>query len=339
MSGQEQEQEQEQEQKQGQEQEQVSMKLRTDGLYIQFGYRPWSNELNKLGDCWYNIIKVLDDKKAILLGHINIDPFFSIDVSNHKPNKKIYRLGSTRYDIKLDIKPNDITPDNNFKDENSHAMDLEKYFEEEKYKPIFLNVYKPIYNHCDKKIELDYDKCNNFETIKNYYEYLNLNPQFDNFDILNVVKKFKTFDWNSLENKIEIKGIDYIFLKYSSNETDNDDNINNNDNDDDNLMENFICTCDFPYNDPSSFVNYSDDVNSFYIKYSHCWMEGNCGYGSTNHKEFNDKVTCCNQIPFKILNNSFKFTFVPFDLSEKSIWIDEYVKWKERFECHKFYSI
>ena len=59
--------------------------------------------------------------------------------------------------------------------------------------------------------------------------------------------------------------------------------------------------------------------------------------GGDNYFNYGNEESNGEQIPFKILTNSFKFTFVPYDLGEKSIWIDEYIKWKERFEYHKYY--
>ena len=41
------------------------MKLRTDGIYVQFGYRPWNSWLGYADDCWYNLLKAIDDENLI----------------------------------------------------------------------------------------------------------------------------------------------------------------------------------------------------------------------------------------------------------------------------------
>jgi len=121
-------------------------------------------------------------------------------------------------------------------------------------------------------------------------------------------------------------------------------NYNDDDYNDDEYDENWVIKLEpfancssSTYNEPFSLVTYSNDTNSFYIKYSHCWIEGNVFLGGDKHYKNGYEESNSQLIPFNILTNSFKFTFVPFDLSEKSIWIDEYIKCKERFEYHKYY--
>ncbi len=46
------------------------MALRTDGVYVQFGLRPWfSSHNNMANDKWYNLIRVFDEKHVILFGN------------------------------------------------------------------------------------------------------------------------------------------------------------------------------------------------------------------------------------------------------------------------------
>ena len=70
------------------------LKLRTNGLYVQFGYRPWLSGLGETGDCWYNIIKVIDDNNFFLLGSFNMAPFFEINQLSQEPGKKFYAFES-----------------------------------------------------------------------------------------------------------------------------------------------------------------------------------------------------------------------------------------------------
>jgi hypothetical protein len=329
------------------------LKLRKDGLYIQFGYRTWSNFLRTdTSDCWYNIIKVIDDDHYILLGYYNIHPFFEMDNKKHLPIELLFGLDSLSYferrqhyceNINSTRKPrghNIFGTKSNLTNKEkflncAQQMNLQNYYKNilgyENRFPNTFNTYNGEIN--GEEIEITYNDSDDFEVIKDYYSYLNLNLKNDNFDVLNIVTKLKDFDWNSLKNKIEIKGINYVFThNYKS--TDDDTN-----NDSVNITEpKYICGCATSCNDPFSLITYTDDTNSFYIKWSHCWVEGNCRNGGHEYFEYNTKEQNRNQIPFSELTNSFKFTFVPFDLSEKSNWIDEYIKWRERFSFHKFYA-
>lgn len=239
-----------------------NLKLRTDGLYVQFGYRPWNNWMAKTSDCWYNIIKVTEQDEIILLGQFNIEPFFEINPVSHvqmstsKPNK----LNETC---------------------------------------------------CE---------------IKNLHNQLGLVGSND-FDIIQVVKKLREFDWNKL-NLFQNKAYVSSHLKYS-----NDVREVNPD-----ITLTHICNFDESPHANSTIVTYANNTNEFYIKYSHSWTEGDVWAGDDAHFVSGTEQTLHNQIPFKILTNSFKFTFVPDNLDEKSIWIDEYIKWKERYEYHNFYS-
>lgn len=60
-------------------------KLRTDGMYVQFGLRPWKNEYWTTSNKWYNLIRLFDDKHAVLFGtaeHVFYDAIGKTDRSN-----------------------------------------------------------------------------------------------------------------------------------------------------------------------------------------------------------------------------------------------------------------
>ena len=354
-------------------------KLRTDGIYVQFGYRPWNSWLGYAGDCWYNLLKVVDDNNLILLGSFNRNPFFEIDELTHKPIERKYCLDKNIFNSCYDIpineeeqesfekkKINNLELKFNLINNQTNKMNLSNYYEKifsinPKDKPKFFSIYRKDDDYWEKQFidglntinsngTITYGKCeiidesfpsvihyNNsdeFEVIKDFYSYLELDLYEDNFDVISIVKKLQNFNWNSLDNKIKIKGIDQITNYYIGQKNNNDND--NNDNDIIKLMVISNCSSNH-YNDPFSLINYSNDVNSFYIKYSHCWIEGELIDGGNKHYKYGDEEINGEQIPFKILTNSFKFTFVPYDFSEKNIWIDEYIKWKERFEYHKYY--
>ena len=75
------------------------LKLRTDGVYVQFGYRPWNSWLGGTSDCWYNIIKVIDDNTYVLLGKFNESPFYEINDETHKPYEVKYGIGRRIYSL------------------------------------------------------------------------------------------------------------------------------------------------------------------------------------------------------------------------------------------------
>ena len=43
-------------------------KLRTDGVYIQFGLKPWKTTYNTTNKCFYNILRVIDNEHIVVLG-------------------------------------------------------------------------------------------------------------------------------------------------------------------------------------------------------------------------------------------------------------------------------
>ena len=270
------------------------LKLRTDGLYVQFGYRPWNNQFNKTSDCWYNIIKVIDDNHYILLGHFNFPPFFEISKENHKPIESLFALNGSFHSQYYDQNINSNEIFNNYDGKNKlsakekylncpQKMNLKEYYEiyhgrkcdgckcDGQYNNLPLqNSY---YLHRENT-DIDYNNCDNFEVIKNYYDYLNLDLKKDNFDVLNMVKKLKKFNWSDLNDKIQIKGIDIVKTYYYDNATDDSklvESVDEIENETNIELEN-ICNC-MPFcNDPFSLVTYSNDTNSFYIKWSHCWV-------------------------------------------------------------------
>jgi hypothetical protein len=340
------------------------LKLRTDGIYVQFGYRPWSSWLGITNDCWYNMLKVVDDNHLVLIGQFNRFPFFEIKEGTHKQIERKFCLGNNNYSnyssYDIHINEEEQNSYNNIENEKLKSllidkhiikMNLRDYFnivstKPDLSRPQFMSIYRKD-DSCEKQFVdcdincsiidksfssvIDYDNVDDFEVIKDMYSYLNINYLEDDFDVINIVKKLENFDWNSLENKIHITGIDYIKNKYSNGEEDNDNN--------DIIRPKIISRCSYSEcNDHFITTTYSDDINTFYIKNSHCWIEGNVMDGSDEHLKYGNEESNGNQIPFNNLTNSFKFTFVPFDLSEKSIWIDEYLKWKERYEYHKYYE-
>lgn len=62
-------------------------KLRTDGVYVQFGTRPWWSYNRLAYEKWYNIIRVFDDKHLITLG-CSATPFCFIDNDDPVPDHK-----------------------------------------------------------------------------------------------------------------------------------------------------------------------------------------------------------------------------------------------------------
>ena len=289
------------------------LKLRTDGIYVQFGYRKWDSWLGETDDCWYNMFKVVDDKNMVLLGQFNMNPFYEIDAETHKPIERTYKFAT--------------------KSCSSYSYEDEAYSNEVKY--VNIDNQKYIRNVARYSKETNHEIDNNdIEPSIDMYSYLNLDLNTDNFNVINIVKKLENFDWNSLNNKITITGIEKINYRYPKNNNDDDDDED--EEKDDIIVKKHVCGCDSnEVNDPFSLVTYTDDTNSLYINYSHCWVEGgNCG---ERHFDYGTEEDNGKQIPFKYLTSSFKFTFVPFDLSEKSIWMDEYIKWRERFEYHKYY--
>ena len=241
--------------------------MRTDGIYVQFGYRPWKSWLGQTGDCWYNMLKVVDSDNLVLLGQFNMEPFYEVNGTTHKQCDRTYTFSKenlTQYYSELGT--------------GTHKRDDDTI--------VRVLRYSTDYENYEKKSELPTHP-------KTTYSYLNL--ETDNYDVLNIVQKLKDFNWSSLDNKIVIRGIQQAKIYYL-----------------DEVDDEYIANCiNQQVNDPFGLVTTGD---SLYIVGSCCWIEG----GEDDEKA-----------------NSFKFTFVPFDLSEKSTWIDEYSKWRERYEYHK----
>jgi hypothetical protein len=49
---------------------------RTDGLYVQMGTKIWQGDYHETSDCWYNLIKVLNDEYALVIGLSTFNTFF-----------------------------------------------------------------------------------------------------------------------------------------------------------------------------------------------------------------------------------------------------------------------
>ncbi len=238
--------------------------LRTDGVYVQFGYRPWKSWLGQTDDCWYNMFKVVDSDNLVLLGQFNKAPFYEVNGTTHKQCDRTY----TFYKDNFTQYYSELGGDTITRDDDKIVRVL--------------------------RYSTDYENYEKFPTQqpKTTYSYLNL--ETDDYDVLNIVQKLKDFNWSSLDNKIVIEGIHQAKIYY----LDEDDG--------------YIANCiNQQVNDPFGLVKAGD---SLYIVGSLCWIEDD---------EDEENPT------------SFKFTFVPFDLSEKNTWVDEYNKWKERYEYHK----
>lgn len=227
--------------------------LRTDGIYVQFGYRPWKSWLGETGDCWYNMLKIVDSDNLVLLGEFNMEPFYEVNCDRTYTFSKD---SLTQYYSELGSE--------------THKRDDDKI--------VRVLRYSIDYENYEKKSELPTQP-------KTTYSYLNL--ETDDYDVLNIVQKLKDFNWSSLDNKIVIRGINQAKIYYLDG-------------------DGYIANCiNQQVNDPFGLV--TTDKDSLYIVGSCCWIEGD----EDEEKE-----------------NSFKFTFVPFDLSEKSTWINEYSKWR-----------
>jgi hypothetical protein len=79
------------------------MKLRTDGIYVQIGNEPWNTRYFNTTNCWYNIIKILDDDTALVIGLSGFSTFFDLDTNDEKKinNQKFMKefFGIDDYDI------------------------------------------------------------------------------------------------------------------------------------------------------------------------------------------------------------------------------------------------
>ena len=66
--------------------------LRKDGIYVQIGNDIWESDFFKTNKCWYNLMKITDDNKAIMLGRSGYNTFYEIYDDNPNIIEKKFRL-------------------------------------------------------------------------------------------------------------------------------------------------------------------------------------------------------------------------------------------------------
>jgi len=135
-------------------------------------------------------------------------------------------------------------------------------------------------------------------------------------DILSVVKRLETFDWEKLLNDISYRGI-YVCNTIDYKEKDEDydpENIFELKNPYDDSSEKVKYIKKFSYvdvNDSFDAIALNGDESKIYAWHSPCMEEEHKGKSTQE--------------------NSFPYYFIPFDLSSEKTWKKEYKKWKIKY--------
>lgn len=170
----------------------MSLELKTNGIYVQFGNRVWSQYKNcndcKTSDCWYNLIKIINDEYAVVIGLSYYSTFFDKSYTKSDDVKKY--LGITKIDLLEVIKElekydwNSLIDNENF----MHGLYLCK-----------LTKYKPIDNNYDENNMLalakPYDNSTNEIQYIRRFDYSAVNDSFDAITLNNSDLTF--FAWYS----------------------------------------------------------------------------------------------------------------------------------------------
>lgn len=290
------------------------MDLRTDGLYIQFGIEEWYNGFEMTSTCWYNIIKIINPKYAVVIGLSAFCPFFDLNYfgKNYKKNKMFH----------LVVKPNTnflcYEPTNN---QCSKCNNVISSIDElaKLNKP--LHMWSLFGEHDD--IHDTHKKITDVSNIKLNYTLMNF-FNIENPDILEVVKFFSTYDFDSLLNDVHYRGI-YLceLINYNSIDENYDpENILSLTHPyDDKSNEKYNYVKRFQYcnvNDSFEAVMVDNDNSKFYAWFSPCMAQ------RLNLESYNTTQ-----------QNTFAYYFIPFDLSSEETWRPMYEQWKILYDFSK----
>lgn len=288
----------------------MTQQLRTDGLYVQIGTSVWNSSYFNTSDCWYNIIKVIDDDHAIVIGLSGFSTFFD---SNREEIEHV------------------LVCDNG----NNYYRDLEKpfyrYCDKNKINKGYSVITKNNLWKCKTPLlfnsvfgldseDTTYQEIYNVANLKTEYtlrSFFNITSGITDCDILSVVKALSTCDWDNILTGIEYKDI-YVckLTKYKEKDelydTENIFQLRDPYNPSD-KKEQYIRRFDYcRVNDSFDAVVLNDDYSKIYAWHSPCMQE-------------TQPDNECSQ------RNNFPYYFIPFDLSLEDGWKDKYDEWKEKY--------
>uniref|UniRef100_A0A6C0AEV8 Uncharacterized protein n=1 Tax=viral metagenome TaxID=1070528 RepID=A0A6C0AEV8_9ZZZZ len=266
--------------------------LKTNGLYVQIGNRPWDSEYGETSNCWYNFIKVINNDYALVIGLSCLTPFFdknvtekcfNIFISNKNLNCIYKRKESIDFNNKLSI----LTEDK-LKEYKSLMFPSLKGIEHEDF-----GTCQEISDFS--KLKMEY-------TLQSFFD-------IDNCDILNVVKKLSSYNWDYFLNDILYDGIYICYLRDYAEDND-EDNTNNKI---ESKKYSYVKSFDYCFvNDSFDAIIENDDKSKIFAWHSPSMSE------IQNNKSTQE--------------NNFPYYFIPFDLSSEETWKNEYDKWKQNFD-------
>lgn len=292
------------------------MNLRTDGLYVQIGTDEWHNGFESTSNCWYNIIKIINDKYAVVIGLSSFHSFFDImyvysdDYKKENCKKKLLATNTFKLECKNEQSNIFQYSTNNNNRTIKSIEELNSYD-----KPLrFWSMDKE--NDGKSQITEIYD----ISKIKLNYTLMDF-FNITNPDILEVVKFFSTYDFESILNDVHYHGIHICKLvdyKPIDENYDPENNLMLSDPYDDNSTNRYKFVKRFQYchiNDSFEAVFVDNDESKFYAWYSPSMAQRLNPYSYETTQE-----------------NIFPYYFIPFDLSSENKWKPIYEMWKCRYD-------
>jgi hypothetical protein len=171
--------------------------LRTDGVYVQFGTRPWKSVYFETENCWYNLMVVVNEKLLIVLGTVS-NPFFELNpLTNHPQEARVLTVKSQvnawineTETVSIEVVEKHVcycVDDPDCKDEDNSIEKCDCY--DQTGKNYYDNAHRDLI-----RVRGTYISSEILES-QDYYEYFGLDPH--NLDPLVVVRKLKSFDFET----------------------------------------------------------------------------------------------------------------------------------------------
>lgn len=198
--------------------------LRKDGIYVQIGNDIWESDFFKTNKCWYNLMKITDDNKAIMLGRSGYNTFYEIYDDNPNIIDKKFRLvledrsEGLIYDLYGDYEEEYESYDEDDNFEEYCLGSFENRLEEPFIPKCFLGYDGgKSYNRVedippDSKLLINEPQI----VTKPFYDIFGLENH--SMDILDIVKYFEKFDWSKFYDMPYHRGIEIWDISYPNNE-------------------------------------------------------------------------------------------------------------------------
>lgn len=291
--------------------------LRTDGLYVQIGNRIWESDFFKTNKCWYNLMKITENNKAIMLGSSGYNTFFEIYDDMGIPIEKKYCLEiEDRSEGAIYELYGDFEDEYHYDNFENNLVEYSKHNFTNRLDDPFIPKLFHGYINGQSFRDIDLIPADTILQIKKdtpiykpFYNMFGLEKQSK--DILDVVKYFKNFNWDKFNNMPYHRGIEiWDILQYDNTDDDfSEDSWESVSSREENAK--WFAQAKHTYCNDNIYMTYIDNPYVIYL------------WGSLNFSEFIDDE--------ESKYNTFGFYFIPFDLSKEKVWKVEYTKWKNRY--------